>query len=99
MPLDRPGAGERAVLFHMVLSDAAAWNDPDEFEDLVLSAGGEPLSRVTGQRATIHPRTFVGSGKVAEIAEAIALHQADLVLFNHRLSPSQERNLERKSVG
>src|SRR5690625_1241616 len=95
MPLDRPGAGERAVLVHMELADAAAWNDPDEFEELVLSAGGEPVARVTGQRATIHPRTFVGSGKVAEIAEAIALHQADLVLFNHRLSPSQERNLER----
>jgi len=83
------------VLVHMELADAAAWNDPDEFEELVLSAGGEPVARVTGQRATIHPRTFVGSGKVAEIAEAIALHQADLVLFNHRLSPSQERNLER----
>lgn len=95
MFFERPGAGERAVLVHMELADAAAWNDPGEFEELVRSAGGEPVAWVTGQRAVINARSFVGSGKVAEIAEAVRSADADLVLFNHQLTPSQERNLER----
>jgi GTP-binding protein HflX len=49
---------------------------------------------VTGSRQAPHPRYFVGSGKAEEIANAVRTQQADIVIFNHSLSPSQERNLE-----
>ena len=66
-----------------------------EFEELVSSAGGEPVAVVTGSRRAPHARTFVGEGKLEEIAAACRDNEAELVIFNHALSPSQERNLER----
>jgi len=66
-----------------------------EFEELVSSAGGEPVAMVTGSRRAPHARTFVGEGKLEEIAAACRDNEAELVIFNHALSPSQERNLER----
>jgi len=50
---------------------------------------------VGGSRATPHPRYFIGTGKADEIAQIVKDKKADVVLFNHRLSPAQERNLER----
>ena len=70
--------------------------DPREFEMLVLSAGGDPAAFVRGHRAAPHPRFFVGAGKLEEIAERVREEAAELVIFNHALSPSQERNLERE---
>jgi GTP-binding protein HflX len=64
-------------------------------EELVLSAGGDPVAYVMAQRNAPDARTFVGSGKVEEISALVAEHCAELVIFNHSLSPSQERNLER----
>ena len=49
---------------------------------------------MTGSRQAPQVRYFVGSGKAEEIANAVRTHQADVVIFNHSLSPSQERNLE-----
>ncbi len=95
MFFERPESGERAVLVHLNLSGASEREDPREFEELVLAAGGDPVEFVLGQRARPHPRSFVGSGKLEEIASLVRLHGAELVLFNHALSPSQERNLER----
>ena len=66
-----------------------------EFEELVASAGGHPVATITGSRLAPHARTFVGEGKLDEIAQACQTHEAELVIFNHALSPSQERNLER----
>jgi GTP-binding protein HflX len=91
---DRPDSGERAVLVHLNLASEAEREDPREFEELVLSAGGDPVAYVMGQRNAPHPRTFVGSGKLQEIMDEVALHEAEIVMFNHALSPSQERNLE-----
>lgn len=96
MLFERPDAGERAVLVHLDLDDAEFWNDPAEFAELVRSAGGEPAEMVSGRRAVPHARTFIGSGKLAEVAAAVERSCASLVLFNHTLSPSQERNLERE---
>tara|TARA_R110002110_G_scaffold405241_1_gene624208 strand:- start:40021 stop:41292 length:1272 start_codon:yes stop_codon:yes gene_type:complete len=93
---ERPESGERAVLVHLNLSSEAEREDPREFEELVLSAGGDPVSFIMGQRDTPHPRTFVGSGKLQEIKDELALHEAEIVMFNHSLSPSQERNLEKE---
>ena len=94
MFFDRPATGERAVLVHVNLSGAAEREDPREFEELALSAGGDPVAYVFGRRQAPHPRSFVGDGKLAEICEQVNRHRAELVLFNHVLSPSQERNLE-----
>ena len=66
-----------------------------EFEELVASAGGHSVATITGSRSAPHARTFVGKGKLDEIARACQTHEAELVIFNHALSPSQERNLER----
>lgn len=84
------------MLVHLNLDSESEREDPREFEELVLSAGGDPAAYLMGQRSAPHPRTFVGSGKLEEIREAVALHEAEVVMFNHSLSPSQERNLEQE---
>jgi GTP-binding protein HflX len=91
---DRPESGERAVLVHLNLSTEADREDPREFEELALSAGADPVHYVFGQLETPKARYFIGTGKLEEIAEQVRLHDAELVLFNHALSPAQERNLE-----
>ena len=84
------------MLVHLNLASESEREDPREFEELVLSAGGDPVAFVMGSRDTPHPRTFVGSGKLQEIADEVRLHEAEIVMFNHALSPSQERNLEQE---
>ena len=69
--------------------------DIQEFEQLALSAGAIPVARISGRRDRPDPRFFVGSGKADEIRAAATEHEADVVLFDHPLSPSQERNLEK----
>jgi GTP-binding protein HflX len=93
---ERPDAGERAVLVHVEITGRSDNEDSREFEELVLSAGGDPVALIFGQRPAPDPRLFVGSGKLEEIRSAVQQHGAQLVLFNHTLSPSQERNLERE---
>ncbi|MEE9396769.1 MAG: ribosome rescue GTPase HflX [Methylococcales bacterium] len=90
---DRPGdRGERAVLVQLTLPSEQ--NDLLEFEQLAHSAGAIPVATIEGRRTSPTARFFVGKGKLEEIGERIAADRADLVLFNHDLSPSQERNLE-----
>ncbi|WP_371187768.1 ribosome rescue GTPase HflX [Thalassotalea maritima] len=91
---DRHQAGEQAVLVHIDFSQENAREDLSEFEMLVPSAGVNALTVVTGKRDTPHSKYFVGTGKVEEIAEAVKLYGADVILFNHALSPSQEKNVE-----
>jgi len=93
---ERPEVGERAILVHIDFSSHDDTEDPDEFRELVWSAGVEPVGVVTGTRKQPSPRLFVGSGKLDEIRSAISASDADVVLFNHALSPSQERNVERE---
>ena len=72
--------------------------DPEdilEFEALTRSAGAVPVLSIGGRRDRPDPRFFVGSGKAEEIRAAAVEHNADVVLFDHPLSPSQERNLEK----
>ena len=94
MFFERPDSGERAVLVHLNLASESQREDPREFEELVLSAGGDPVAYVMGTRTAPDPRTFVGSGKLEEIAREVQEQCAEIVMFNHALSPSQERNLE-----
>ena len=95
MFFERHRGGERAVLVQLHLDGEARDLSLLEFEELVSSAGGEPVAVVTGSRRAPHARTFVGEGKLEEIAAACRDNEAELVIFNHALSPSQERNLER----
>lgn len=92
---ERPKAGQRAVLVHLELPGADYVADRQEFLELARAAGAEVLSVIGGARRQPDAGLFVGSGKAEEIAESVAEQQADLALFNHALSPSQERNLER----
>lgn len=94
MFFERPDSGEAAVLVHLDLTSEHEPEDPREFEELVLSAGGDPISLVTGSRSAPHPKYFVGTGKMDELCQVVKQHSAELVIFNHNLSPSQERNLE-----
>lgn len=91
---DRYQAGEQAVLVHLDFPDESTREDLTEFKMLVSSAGIQALTVVSGKRNTPHPRFFVGSGKAEEIAEAVRLYDANVVLFNHSLTPSQEKNVE-----
>jgi GTP-binding protein HflX len=59
-----------------------------------VSAGADPATYIRASRTTPHPKYFVGTGKLEEIRMAVQAHDADVVLFNHALSPSQERNVE-----
>ncbi len=91
---DRYEAGERAVLVHINFTQQGEWEDLSECQMLVSSAGVETLQVVTGSRQTPHPKYFVGEGKAQEIAQAVQATEANVVIFNHSLSPAQERNLE-----
>ncbi len=91
---ERPDFGERAVLVHLKLNSESEPEDPREFEELVISAGGDPVEFLTGSRSAPHAKFFVGTGKLDEICSAVKSSDAELVIFNHNLSPSQERNIE-----
>ena len=90
----RAELGNRAVLVHMDTSDEERREDLSEFIELATSAGAEILHTATSSRHTPDPKYFIGKGKAAEIKQQVTEQGADLVLFNHALSPSQERNLE-----
>ena len=68
----------------------------DELALLAKSAGAIPVATITGKRSSPDAAYFVGTGKVDEIVQAIAEYRIDLAIFNHPLSPAQQRNLERK---
>ncbi|HEA53907.1 hypothetical protein LCGC14_0877880 [marine sediment metagenome] len=93
---ERPDVGERAILVHIDFTSHEGSEDPEEFRELVASAGVEAVGVVTGSRKQPSPRLFVGEGKLEEIRDAMTAHEADVILFNHALSPSQERNIERE---
>ncbi len=92
---DRYEAGEQAVLVHVDFTDEGAREDLAELKMLVSSAGANVLSVVTCRRSTPQPKFFIGTGKAEEVAAEVRALGADVVIFNHSLTPSQERNLER----
>jgi GTP-binding protein HflX len=93
--IERPDRGEYAVLVRIGLGAPTDGDELAEFEALARSAGAIPVATVTGSRRTPDPRFFVGSGKAEEIRLRAEELGADLVLVDHGLSPSQERNLEK----
>lgn len=81
-------------MVHIDFPDQLSPSNLAEFKELIISAGGTPVALIGGARATADAKYFVGGGKAEEIREAVMAEEADLVIFNHSLSPSQERNLE-----
>jgi GTPase len=92
---ERPGHGERAILVQIGFGARPSEGELEELERLAVSAGASVAGRLTASRAAPDARYFIGSGKVAELEALIRATAADLVLFNHALSPRQERNLEK----
>ena len=92
---ERPRTGERAVLVRLGIGAHVDPEDLAEFTQLAVSAGADPVATVTGRRDRPDPRFFVGSGKAEELRATADTHAADVILVDHALSPSQERNLEK----
>jgi GTP-binding protein HflX len=93
---DRPGNGTGAVLVSLDFGDAGYAEGVQEISELAASAGVNARALVGGRRARPDPALFAGKGKVEEVARTLAATGAHLAIFNHELSPAQERNLERE---
>jgi GTP-binding protein HflX len=91
---ERPRSGERAVLVRLGLGVQVDPEDLQEFAQLAVSAGAQPVATITGRRERPDPRFFMGSGKADEVRDIAGSVAADVILVDHALSPSQERNLE-----
>lgn len=87
---------ERALLLHIDFTKTSDNEDLLEFQALAIAAGAEIVDVVVVKRDRMDARYLIGQGKVAELAETVTAHAIDLVIVNYRISPSQERNLERQ---
>lgn len=87
--------GEPTILVHIYFSADRMREDLDEFQELAHSAGAKVVSVITGVRQVPDSKYFVGTGKAEEIRQLVASQKVQLVLVNHNLSPTQERNLEK----
>jgi GTP-binding protein HflX len=93
---ERHAGGERTVIVQVDIGQIDDRAERlEEIRLLAESAGGSVEALVLGRRAAPDPATFAGKGKVQEIADAVRAAAADVVIFNHELSPAQQRNLER----
>lgn len=92
---ERYKGGEKALLVHVFFPQESDIEDLKEFEVLVSSAQIEILDIVTTSRKVPSAKYFIGEGKALELAELVKLHEASVILINHSLSPTQERNLEK----
>ena len=90
---ERPRTGERAVLVRLGIGAPIDPEDLEEFTQLAVSAGARPVATVTGRRERPDPRYFLGTGKAEELREVARANDAEVILIDHALSPSQERNL------
>jgi GTP-binding protein HflX len=93
---DRPGHGTKAVLVSLDFGEPDHAESLEEMQQLVASAGVSARAVVRGKRQRPDSALFAGRGKVAEIADTVTANHAPLVIFNHDLSPVQERNLEQR---
>ena len=92
----KPGDTPRALLVSVDFGHTDAAASLEELTQLVRSAGADPYASITGKRQRPDATTFIGSGKVDEIAARVEVEAVDVVIFDHALSPAQQRNLERR---
>lgn len=95
MLFERPDGGERAILIHLHTHEMDEREDPQEFRELAHSAGAECATFVEINRYQPSAKFLIGSGKVEELKKQVKELEVELVIVNHTLTPSQERNLER----
>jgi GTP-binding protein HflX len=93
---ERPKGGERAILVSLDFGERDYPSKLAELRELAMSAGLEVVSVVQGKRHRPDPATYAGRGKVAELALTVDEQRAAVAVFNHELSPAQERNLEKE---
>jgi len=93
---ERPGSGSQAVLVSLDFGDPDFAESTEELVQLATSAKVSVVDIIKGKRVRPDPAFFAGRGKVEEIAALLARTGARLVIFNHELSPAQERNLEKR---
>jgi GTP-binding protein HflX len=93
---ERPQFGDRALLVNLDFGEPDQAARIEELTELAVSCGLCVVGLVRGRRARPDPATFAGRGKVGELAAEVAARRATLVVFNHQLSPAQERNLEKQ---
>jgi GTP-binding protein HflX len=92
----RPPRVEAALLVgHYARGGAAVARSLDELALLADTAGARVLGRVTQNRGSIHPATFIGKGKVAEVKDRLEQTGAEMAIFDDDLTPAQVRNLEK----
>jgi GTPase len=94
--IERQGSRTEAVLVGLDLGQKDYDESLAEARQLAASAGVDALAVIKGRRERPDPALFAGKGKVEEIADTVAATHAPLTIFNHDLSPVQERNLERR---
>ncbi len=93
---DRHQGGERVILVALDFGTPDFVESVAELRLLATGAGLEIQGEIQGKRSRPDAALFVGSGKADEIAALVAATETDVVVFNHELSPAQERNLERR---
>lgn len=92
---ERPSGGEAAVLVSVDFGDSDYEESLNELRQLITSAGLLIRGTVEGKRVKPDAKLFIGSGKADELSQLMMACEADIAVFNHDLSPSQQRNLER----
>ncbi len=92
---DRPEGGDIAVLVHIDFAKQHNIEDYTEFKTLVLSAGVYITGSISGSRTSPDSKYFIGTGKLEEVRLLVQATKANVAIFNHSLSPSQARNLEK----
>lgn len=92
---ERPRAGERALLVNVGFGTAVPADEIAELKELAVSAGAQPVAQLTAVRGAPSSKYLIGTGKADELRQLVISDCAELVIFDRRLSPSQERNLEK----
>lgn len=92
---DRPGGGEAAILVSVDFGESDYEESLNELRQLSVSAGLSIRGTVEGKRTSPDAKHFIGSGKADELAELMQASESKIAVFNHDLTPSQQRNLER----
>jgi len=93
--LERPSGGDAAILVSVNFGDSDYEESLHELRQLSISAGLSVRGTVQTKRSTPDAKLFIGSGKADELSQLMQASEANIAVFNHDLSPSQQRNLER----
>ncbi|HEY0891870.1 MAG TPA: GTPase HflX, partial [Cellvibrio sp.] len=92
---DRPSGGDAVILVSVNFGDADYEESLQELRHLAGTAGLNISATLEGKRHAPDPKYFIGSGKADELKALMAAHESKVAAFNHDLSPSQQRNLEK----